>query len=36
MTSEIVGRERELGAVHAFLDRPVDGPTGLVLEGEPG
>jgi DNA-binding NarL/FixJ family response regulator len=34
--SEVVGREQELGSVYAFLDRPVAGPAGFVLEGEPG
>src|SRR5215204_5692318 len=35
-TSEIIGREQELSSVYAVLDRPVEGPAGLVLEGEPG
>jgi DNA-binding CsgD family transcriptional regulator len=33
---DVIGREPELGLVSAFLDRPVKGPAGLVLEGEPG
>ena len=36
MTSEIVGRESELDAIDAWLDRPVDGITALVLEGQAG
>jgi DNA-binding NarL/FixJ family response regulator len=36
MAGEVVAREQELGSVYAFLDRPVEGPTGFVLEGEPG
>jgi hypothetical protein len=36
MTSEIVGRDRELGSVYAFLDGPVEGPAGFVLEGDAG
>ena len=36
MQRDIVGRERELGAVYALLDRPVEGVVGFVLEGEPG
>jgi hypothetical protein len=36
MTDEIIGREGELSAVQAFLDRPVDGMRALVIEGEPG
>ena len=36
MTSEVVGREQELGSVYAFLDGPVEGPAGFVLEGDPG
>jgi hypothetical protein len=36
MTSDIAGREQELDLIHAFLDRPVEGPAGLVLEGEAG
>ena len=36
VTDEIIGRERELSAVHGFLDRPVNGLTALVLEGEAG
>jgi DNA-binding CsgD family transcriptional regulator len=33
---EIVGREEELAAVQAFLDRVGDGSAALVLEGEAG
>jgi hypothetical protein len=33
---DVIGRGPELGLVSAFLDRPVEGPAGLVLEGEPG
>ncbi len=36
MTGRILGRESELGSIRAFLDGPVKGPVGLVLEGEPG
>jgi len=36
MTGDVVGREPELGSIHAFLDTPVEAPAGLVLEGEPG
>ncbi|HEY1273435.1 MAG TPA: AAA family ATPase [Thermoleophilaceae bacterium] len=36
MPPEVLGRERELGSVYAFLDRPVEALAGLVLLGEPG
>ena len=36
MPREVLGRERELGSVCAFLDRPVEGLAGFVLVGEPG
>jgi DNA-binding CsgD family transcriptional regulator len=36
MAFEIVGREEELGAIGAFLERAPDGPAGLVLDGEAG
>ena len=36
MTGEVLGRERELESVYAFLERPVEGLAGLVLEGEAG
>ncbi len=36
MTAEIIGREDELSVVQAFVDRPADGLSGLILEGEPG
>jgi hypothetical protein len=32
----VIGREHELGSVHAFLDRSVEGPAGFLFEGEPG
>lgn len=32
----VVGREREMAAVAAFLDAVPSGPCGLVLEGEAG
>jgi DNA-binding CsgD family transcriptional regulator len=36
MADEIVGRDAELAAVEAFLDRPVEGLRALVLEGGAG
>ncbi len=33
---EVVGRERELAAIHGFIDAPPDGPAALLLEGEAG
>jgi hypothetical protein len=33
---DVIGRESELGVISAFLDRSVEGPAGLVLEGDPG
>jgi DNA-binding NarL/FixJ family response regulator len=36
MTDSVVGREDELRIIEAFLDRAVDGPSVLVLEGEAG
>lgn len=36
MASEIVGRDAELEALRAFVERASDAPRGLVLEGEPG
>ena len=36
MTDQIVGRESELRSLCAFLDRRLEAPAGLVLEGEPG
>jgi DNA-binding CsgD family transcriptional regulator/DNA polymerase III delta prime subunit len=33
---DVVGRERELAAVSAFLDAIPDGPRALLLAGEPG
>src|SRR3954447_26824832 len=36
MAGDIAGRERELDSIHAFLDGPVEGPAGLVIEGEAG
>jgi DNA replication protein DnaC len=36
MAADIVGREVELASIHAFLERPTEGPVALVLEGEAG
>jgi DNA-binding CsgD family transcriptional regulator len=36
MAVDIVGREVEVASVHAFLERPAEGPVALVLEGEAG
>jgi DNA-binding CsgD family transcriptional regulator len=36
MTAAIVGREEELDAIGAFLERIEGGPAALVLSGEPG
>jgi hypothetical protein len=36
MAFEIVGREEELGFLHAFLDQEAGGALALVLEGEAG
>jgi DNA-binding CsgD family transcriptional regulator len=36
VVQEIVGRDAELAAVSAFLDRAGHGPAFLLLEGEPG
>jgi DNA-binding CsgD family transcriptional regulator len=36
MAGDIAGREQELDSIHAFLDGPVEGPAGLVIEGEAG
>src|SRR5262245_4506168 len=36
VTSEIVGREEELGSLATFLEREPSGPAALVLEGEAG
>jgi hypothetical protein len=36
MADQILGRESELGSLCAFLDRRVEAPVGLVLEGERG
>ena len=36
MSGEIDGREEELGAVSAFLDRAPEAPAALVLEGDAG
>ena len=33
---EVVGRDEELASIATFVDGPVDGPSALVLEGEPG
>ncbi len=34
--NEVVGRERELAAVNAFIDAPPGGPAALLVEGEAG
>ena len=36
MPFEIVGRERDLASVQAFVGREAGGAAGLVLEGEAG
>ncbi|HEY7043527.1 MAG TPA: AAA family ATPase, partial [Nocardioidaceae bacterium] len=36
MVHGVVGREAELARLEGFLDRMVEGPTALVLEGEAG
>jgi hypothetical protein len=36
VAEEIVGREDEVAALLAFLDRAGDGPAALVLEGDAG
>ena len=36
MTGDVLGREPELSAIEAFLDRPLEGLAGIILEGEPG
>src|SRR5262249_30441982 len=36
MAVDVVGRETELASVHAFLDRRLEGPAALVLEGAAG
>ena len=36
MVGEIVGREKELGAVNAFLDHVASGTRGLLVSGPPG
>jgi DNA-binding CsgD family transcriptional regulator len=36
MAFEIVGREEELGSLHAFVDQAGRGPAALVLEGDAG
>ena len=36
MAADVVGREQELGALHAFLERPLEEPAAFVLEGEAG
>jgi ATP/maltotriose-dependent transcriptional regulator MalT len=33
---EVIGRDQELAAIEAFLDRAADGPGALVLSGEAG
>jgi DNA-binding CsgD family transcriptional regulator len=36
MAAEVLGRDVELAALREFLDRVPEGPSALVLEGEPG
>src|ERR671930_2215525 len=36
MSREVIGRERELAAIAAFVGRGVRGPAVLLLAGEPG
>jgi DNA-binding CsgD family transcriptional regulator len=36
VTLEIVGRQEELAAIHAFIAEPEGGPAALALEGEAG
>src|ERR687887_1388930 len=36
MSREIIGRDRELAAIAAFVERVVRGPAALLLAGEPG
>ncbi|HEY5986838.1 MAG TPA: AAA family ATPase [Streptosporangiaceae bacterium] len=36
MRADVVGRQRELGAIKQFLDSLGGQPRALVLEGEPG
>jgi DNA-binding CsgD family transcriptional regulator len=36
MTTAVIGREQELGAIEAFLAAIAQGPQALVLSGEPG
>jgi DNA-binding CsgD family transcriptional regulator len=36
MTTDVIGREAELGSIEAFLSRVEEGPAALVLSGEPG
>jgi ATP/maltotriose-dependent transcriptional regulator MalT len=36
MAREVIGREEELDAVEALFDGVADGPSALVLSGEPG
>ena len=36
MAAEVLGRDLELAALREFLDRVPEGPSALVLEGEPG
>ncbi len=35
-TGDIVGRDEELAALHAFFDTAGEGPAAVVLEGEAG
>src|SRR5215207_1936984 len=36
MSRDVIGRERELAAIAAFVGRSVRGPAALLLAGEPG
>ena len=36
MAMQVIGREQELSSIEAFLDRVDEGPSALVLSGEPG
>lgn len=36
MAVDIVGRQTELGSIHALIERTLDGPRAVVLEGEAG
>ncbi|MGE5235384.1 MAG: AAA family ATPase, partial [Acidobacteriota bacterium] len=36
MPGEVIGRDAELAVLEAFLDRPLDVSSALILEGEAG